>query len=68
MFNFRFIIPFIISLLPLGLQVVPGTDMPITTTDEAVEFCERHGLPVILKAAYGGGGRGMRVVRNLNEV
>lgn len=46
--------------------MVPGTDNPVTTEDEAMEFCVKHGLPVIFKAAYGGGGRGMRVVRNLD--
>ncbi|XP_073981256.1 pyruvate carboxylase isoform X2 [Rhodnius prolixus] len=51
-----------------GVPIVPGTPGPITTTDEAVEFCLKHGLPVIFKAAYGGGGRGMRVVRNMEEV
>lgn len=42
-----------------------GTPGPVTTSDEAIEFCLKHGLPVIFKAAYGGGGRGMRVVRNM---
>jgi hypothetical protein len=44
---------------------VPGTDGPVTTSEEAMEFCLKHGLPVIFKAAYGGGGRGMRVVRKM---
>lgn len=48
-----------------GVPIVPGTDGPVTTTDEAMEFCLKHGLPVIFKAAYGGGGRGMRVVRKM---
>ena len=48
-----------------GVRVVPGTDNPVTSTEEAVQFCQKHGLPVIFKAAYGGGGRGMRVVRNM---
>ncbi|KAK9512584.1 hypothetical protein O3M35_000978 [Rhynocoris fuscipes] len=51
-----------------GVPIVPGTPGPVTTTDEALEFCLKHGLPVIFKAAYGGGGRGMRVVRNMEEV
>lgn len=48
-----------------GVPIVPGTPGPIQTTEEAVEFCQKHGLPVIFKAAYGGGGRGMRVVRKM---
>lgn len=48
------------------VQVVPGTDKPVETTEEAVEFCKQHGLPVIFKAAYGGGGRGMRVVKEMS--
>lgn len=51
-----------------GVPIVPGTPGPVTTTDEAMEFCLKHGLPVIFKAAYGGGGRGMRVVRKMEEV
>ncbi|OQR72914.1 pyruvate carboxylase [Tropilaelaps mercedesae] len=51
-----------------GIPVIPGTDQPIKDVNEAYEFCKTHGLPVMLKAAYGGGGRGMRVVRNLEDV
>ena len=51
-----------------GVPIVPGTDGPVTSSDEAMEFCMKHGLPVIFKAAYGGGGRGMRVVRQMEEV
>ncbi|XP_072390226.1 pyruvate carboxylase, mitochondrial isoform X1 [Diabrotica undecimpunctata] len=51
-----------------GVPIVPGTDGPVTTAEEAKEFCNKHGLPVIFKAAYGGGGRGMRVVKNMSEV
>lgn len=40
------------------MPIVPGTDGPVTTSDEAMEFCMKYGLPVIFKAAYGGGGRG----------
>jgi len=48
-----------------GVQVVPGTPGPVESAEHALEFCETYGLPVIFKAAYGGGGRGMRVVKNL---
>ncbi|XP_022650957.1 pyruvate carboxylase, mitochondrial-like [Varroa destructor] len=51
-----------------GIPVIPGTDQPIKDADEAYKFCKEHGLPVMLKAAYGGGGRGMRVVRNLEDL
>ncbi|XP_063538259.1 pyruvate carboxylase, mitochondrial [Cydia strobilella] len=50
------------------VPIVPGTDGPITNKEDAVDFCKKHGLPVIFKAAYGGGGRGMRVVRDMSEV
>ncbi|KAH6926545.1 hypothetical protein HPB50_019752 [Hyalomma asiaticum] len=56
------------SAISADVQVVPGTDRPIETTEEAMEFCKKHGLPVIFKAAYGGGGRGMRVVKEMSEV
>ena len=44
---------------------MPGTDGPVKSAEEAIRFCEQHGLPVIFKAAYGGGGRGMRKVTTL---
>lgn len=56
------------SAISANVRVVPGTDHPIDTTEEAMAFCKEHGLPVIFKAAYGGGGRGMRVVRDMSEV
>ncbi|XP_031340782.1 pyruvate carboxylase, mitochondrial-like isoform X2 [Photinus pyralis] len=56
------------AAISAGVPVVPGTDGPITTKEEARSFCEKHGLPVIFKAAYGGGGKGMRIVRKLEEV
>lgn len=49
-----------------GVKVVPGTDTPVINIDDAAKFVEKHGLPIILKAAYGGGGRGMRVVKNMD--
>uniref|UniRef100_F1RUV5 Pyruvate carboxylase n=1 Tax=Sus scrofa TaxID=9823 RepID=F1RUV5_PIG len=47
-----------------GVPVVPGTDAPITSLHEAHEFSNTYGFPIIFKAAYGGGGRGMRVVHS----
>jgi len=49
-----------------GVDVVPGTPGPVTKVEEALEFCEKYGLPVIFKAAYGGGGRGMRRVQQMS--
>ena len=46
-----------------GVRGVPGRSQPIETVDEVLEFAQSHGWPVAVKAAFGGGGRGMRVVR-----
>ncbi|XP_030287226.1 pyruvate carboxylase, mitochondrial [Sparus aurata] len=51
-----------------GVPVVPGTDAPIASLHEAQAFAETYGFPIIFKAAYGGGGRGMRVVREYEEL
>jgi acetyl-CoA/propionyl-CoA carboxylase biotin carboxyl carrier protein len=48
--------------------LVPGTSDPVSGPDEVVEFAKAHGLPVAIKAAYGGGGRGLKVARNLEEI
>lgn len=51
-----------------GVPVVPGTNAPISALTEAQEFANKYSLPIIFKAAYGGGGRGMRVVRSYEEL
>lgn len=56
------------AAIDAGVQVVPGTPGPVSSAEEALQFCEQYGLPVIFKAAFGGGGRGMRVVRKMEEV
>ncbi|XP_039997309.1 pyruvate carboxylase, mitochondrial-like isoform X2 [Xiphias gladius] len=51
-----------------GVPVVPGTNSPISSLHEAQVFAQTYGFPIIFKAAYGGGGRGMRVVREYEEL
>ena len=51
-----------------GVPVAPGSDGPVPTVDEALGIAERIGYPVLLKAAAGGGGKGMRTVRNADEL
>ena len=48
--------------------LVPGTKDPVSGPDEVVEFAQEHGLPVAIKAAFGGGGRGLKVARTLEEI
>ena len=52
----------------VGAPLVPGTKDPVAGADEVVAFAKEHGLPIAIKAAYGGGGRGLKVARNLDEV
>lgn len=51
------------TVMELGLPVVPGSDGAVTSVEEGLAFCRKAGFPVIIKAASGGGGRGMKVVR-----
>ncbi|MFD6250238.1 acetyl/propionyl/methylcrotonyl-CoA carboxylase subunit alpha [Streptomyces roseolus] len=51
-----------------GAPLVAGTPDPVSGADEVVAFAEEHGLPIAIKAAFGGGGRGLKVARTLEEV
>ncbi|MEE1619986.1 acetyl/propionyl/methylcrotonyl-CoA carboxylase subunit alpha [Zafaria sp. Z1313] len=52
----------------VGAPLVPGTKDPVTSTREVLEFADHHGLPLAIKAAYGGGGRGIKVARSREEI
>ncbi|NGN95495.1 ATP-grasp domain-containing protein [Nocardioides sp. KC13] len=52
----------------VGAPLVAGTDRPLESADEAVAFAREHGLPIAIKAAFGGGGRGLKVARELEDV
>jgi acetyl-CoA/propionyl-CoA carboxylase biotin carboxyl carrier protein len=54
--------------LQVGAPLVAGTSDPVTGPDEVVAFAKEHGLPLAIKAAFGGGGRGLKVARTLAEV
>src|SRR6187401_495628 len=51
-----------------GAPLVAGTPDPVSGAEEVVAFAEEHGLPIAIKAAFGGGGRGLKVARTLEEV
>ena len=51
-----------------SVPVVPGTDGPVEKYEDAKKFTDEYGFPIIIKAAFGGGGRGMRVVRQQEEL
>jgi acetyl-CoA/propionyl-CoA carboxylase biotin carboxyl carrier protein len=51
-----------------GAPLVPGTADPVSGADEIIEFVKEHGLPVAIKAAFGGGGRGMKVAREEKDI
>ena len=54
--------------LAANAPLVPGTKDPVNGPEEVVAFAEEHGLPVAIKAAYGGGGRGLKVARTMEEI
>ncbi|MEU8096012.1 acetyl/propionyl/methylcrotonyl-CoA carboxylase subunit alpha [Streptomyces rubiginosohelvolus] len=51
-----------------GAPLVAGTPDPVAGSDEVVAFAEQNGLPIAIKAAFGGGGRGLKVARTLEEI
>ena len=54
--------------LQVGAPLVAGTAEPVGSADEVLAFARRHGLPLAIKAAYGGGGRGLKVAWQMDEV
>ncbi|PIG00624.1 biotin carboxylase N-terminal domain-containing protein [Comamonas sp. 26] len=54
--------------LKVGAPLVAGTSDPVTSADEVLAFAQQHGLPIIIKAAFGGGGRGMKIAWRMDEV
>ncbi|MFF2844686.1 acetyl/propionyl/methylcrotonyl-CoA carboxylase subunit alpha [Paenarthrobacter sp. NPDC057981] len=52
----------------VGAPLVPGTADPVKDADEILKFAEEFGLPVAIKAAFGGGGRGIKVARTMDEI
>jgi len=52
----------------VGAPQVAGTSDPVDSADEVIAFAKEHGLPVAIKAAHGGGGRGLKVARSLAEI
>ena len=51
-----------------GIPVIPGTDGPVASLEEVEEFSKQAGFPLMIKASLGGGGRGMRIVKNQEEL
>ncbi|CAM3495384.1 biotin carboxylase N-terminal domain-containing protein [Nocardioides dubius] len=54
--------------LAAGAPLAPGLKEPVKGADEIVAFAEEHGLPVAIKAVFGGGGRGLKVARTIEEI
>jgi acetyl-CoA/propionyl-CoA carboxylase biotin carboxyl carrier protein len=52
----------------VGAPLAPGTDGPVSSADEAAAFAAEYGLPIAIKAAFGGGGRGLKVARTTEEI
>ena len=54
--------------LKIGAPLAPGTADPVAGVDEVVAFATEHGVPVAIKAAFGGGGRGLKIARTMEEI
>jgi acetyl-CoA/propionyl-CoA carboxylase, biotin carboxylase, biotin carboxyl carrier protein len=54
--------------LKIGAPLAPGTADPVKGVDELLEFVEEHGLPIAIKAAFGGGGRGLKIATTKEEI
>jgi acetyl-CoA/propionyl-CoA carboxylase, biotin carboxylase, biotin carboxyl carrier protein len=52
----------------VGAPLVPGTADPVDNADAVIAFATEHGLPIAIKAAFGGGGRGLKVAREMEEI
>jgi acetyl-CoA/propionyl-CoA carboxylase biotin carboxyl carrier protein len=52
----------------VGAPLAPGTDGPVSGPAEVADFAREHGLPIAIKAAFGGGGRGLKVARTMEEI
>lgn len=54
--------------LAAGVPVIPGTAEPVTGSDDVISFAKEHGMPLAIKAAFGGGGRGLKIVRHQDDI
>jgi acetyl-CoA/propionyl-CoA carboxylase, biotin carboxylase, biotin carboxyl carrier protein len=52
----------------VGAPLAPGSPGPVSGAEEVLAFAREHGLPIAIKAAYGGGGRGLKVARSMEEI
>src|SRR5262249_44860458 len=57
-----------VAMKKAGIPILPGSEGVVQSEEEALEWAMKTGFPVILKASAGGGGRGMRVIRNPEEL
>ena len=54
--------------LKIGAPLAPGTPDPVKDVSEVIAFAEQYGVPVAIKAAFGGGGRGLKIARTMEEI